>query len=190
MRANDMIHQETTQNKQEQESQSQVYFMAYELTNMSPTKLHHIYEQEGFWHYRPPVSFELMSIEFSKSTEHKIKHPLLKKFTDMFYQLQLLGNIVQIVRFVKVLIAQFSKSVFKPTAQEQSIREFFTRLPKDMSFNELQKSIECFQNVWAYAKDRLSNYSKLDDIKRRYTYQITNNIPFSSYGVNFARCGS
>lgn len=119
-------------NRAEQESQSQVYFMAYELVNIDPTRNYFMYEDEAFWKYRPHISFELMSIELNKSKENQETHKILKTFADKFYQLQLLANLPQMVNLVNLLISQLNKSVYKPVAQEMTIEEFIQQFPEGL----------------------------------------------------------
>lgn len=123
MDANQIIRDENAK-KSEQESQSQVYFMAYELVNIDPAKMHYLYEDESFWKYRPMISFELMVVELNKSKEDQATYRILKKFADNFYRLQFLANLAPMIQLVKSLITQLSKTVRKSFSQKHTIKEF------------------------------------------------------------------
>lgn len=126
IQANEMIRAENAK-KSEQESQSQVYFMAYELVNMDASKMHFLYEDEAFWKYRPMISFELMLVELNKSKEDQETFRILKKFADNFYRLQLLVNLAPIVKLVKSLIEKLSKNIGKSIANENTIQSLIKK---------------------------------------------------------------
>jgi hypothetical protein len=107
----------------EQESQSQVYFMAYELIKQEAEKSQLLYENELFWKYRPSITFELMSIELKKYPNECKAHKILKKFSELFVPLQLLVNLPPMIKLVKMLMENFNKSIFKLNAQDKSIGE-------------------------------------------------------------------
>lgn len=144
-------------------NQSQVYFMAYELIKQDPNKKHYLYENELFWKYRPVVSFELMRIELNKSSDACVQNKILKKFADTHFSLQLLSNLSDMVRLVKLLMNSLNKCIFKMNARQTSIEEFvesFDQFPTGYSKTQVYASIDCFQRVWSHIKGELFTYSK------------------------------
>ena len=77
--ANDIIKEKDVR---EDENQSKIYFMAYELLNKNAEKDPFIYEKEQFWKFRPSITFDMMRIEFTNSGFIN-QFPILKKFSDL-----------------------------------------------------------------------------------------------------------
>lgn len=122
--ANMVIKEQMMKASCDEENQSKIYFMAYELLNPDESKSFLLYENEQFWKYRPNVSFDLMAVEFSKLNVNKLKHGTLSKFLEINHQLQLMINLSPIVCLVKLFISVLNKSIFKNKARNMSIGEF------------------------------------------------------------------
>jgi exopolysaccharide biosynthesis predicted pyruvyltransferase EpsI len=157
--ANNLIQLDSEQSKDE--NQSQVYFMAYELIKPDADRAKYMYENEQFWKYRPVVTFELMKIELSKLTEQEQnRFKILRKFSAMFFQLELLANLAPMTKLVNVLMARLNKTIFKQTARDTAVGKFIDSLPglSAEERHELLHSIACFQRVWSHVKDRLNTH--------------------------------
>jgi hypothetical protein len=115
------------------ENQTKIYFMAYELLNPDPAKAMQLYENVKFWKFRPIVTFDLMSIELKKETK-SYEFSLLKKFTDSLYQLQMLPNLVEIIKLVKFLSSVLNKNLYKSEAKKKSLNNILSdiELPRGM----------------------------------------------------------
>ena len=146
-------------NSREDENQSKIYFMAYELLNEDPLKKGFFYESEEFWRYRPIVTFDLMSVELNLTT-NKEKFKVLKEFSKSIYKLQLLENYPDIIRLVKMLQTLLNKTIFKNSARNKSINDFINtnNLPKDWSKSQVESSVKCIQKVWHYSKQHLNDH--------------------------------
>ncbi len=127
------------------ENQTKIYFMAYELLNPEPSKAMLLYENVKFWKFRPIVTFDLMSIELKKETK-SYEFALLKKFTDLLYQLQMLPNLVEIIKLVKLLWTMFNKSIFKSEAKKKSLNNILSdiELPRGLSLLQLLVNLFLF----------------------------------------------
>lgn len=149
---------EKNSNKDE-ENQAKIYFMAYELLNANPAKALQLYENEKFWKFRPLITFDLMSVELSKSTR-PFEYMFLKKFNSMLYNLQLLSNLSDILGLVLVLTDMLNKSIFKSEAKKKTIRQFVesNQLTRDWPVSRVKKCVEAIQHVWAYAKLTLNDH--------------------------------
>jgi hypothetical protein len=156
---NDANHEIRKLNTKEDENQSKIYFMAYELLNEDPAKKDFLYENEQFWRYRPIVTFDLMSIEINLFT-NKEQFKVLKEFSKSILKLHLLENYSEIIRLVKMLQNLLNKAIFKHSARNKSIKDFMqtSHLPKDWTRQQVESSVKCLQNVWHYSKQHLNDH--------------------------------
>ena len=119
-KANQIIKDQNT--SKEGENQTKIYFLAYELLNPDKNKENLLYESEKFWKFRPIVTFDSMAIELIKETK-TYEFTLLKTFSSMLYQLQLLPNLSEIIKLVKFLVRLFNKAIFKTDAKKKAIKD-------------------------------------------------------------------
>jgi hypothetical protein len=118
------------------ENQTRIYFMAYELLTQDSNKVGLLYENPKFWKFRPVVTFDLMAIELGKESKES-DFKLLKRFTDLLYQLQFLPKLAEIVGLIKLLTSALDKAIFKSEAKKESINSVVNsmELPKGLLIN-------------------------------------------------------
>jgi hypothetical protein len=112
--------------------QSKIYFMAYELLKEPNYKDVYLYEHEKFWKFRALVTFDSMSVDLINTPDLREQFKILKKFNELKSKLKLVFNLPRIVELVNFLKKTLFKSIFKYTAQNKSIGQFFSEinLPK------------------------------------------------------------
>ena len=116
--------------------QSKIYFMAYELLKEPHYKEVFLYEYEKFWKFRALVTFDSMSVDLVNSPELREQFKILKKFNELKSKLKLVFNLPSIAELINFLKKTLFKSIFKYTAQNKTIGQFFSEitLPKGTFF--------------------------------------------------------
>ena len=66
---------------------AELYFMAYELTELKNPNENCIYEKREFWKFKPTISFNTIAVELINSTE-QAEFLLFKKFINLKDQLE------------------------------------------------------------------------------------------------------
>ena len=158
------INQEFTK---EENSQSTLYFMAYELISIDPSKGIHLYQNESFWKYRPKVSFDLISKQFISNEQNKRNYPILSKFIEINSQMELLVNLSHIMQMVNLFKIEYNKKIYKYEARTKSIEEFILtkNLPKDWSLEKIKLCVDAYQNTWVFLQPIIGEYGNFFELK-------------------------
>ena len=151
---------------------AELYFMAYELTEMKNSNDACIYENKEFWKFKPTISFNTIAVEIMNSTE-QTEFILLKKFINLKEKLELVYYLPEIIKLVNKLQKYLSKTIFREYSSTKTLRScldayLFQQRDSASSLSEAQLNqklktefeshINMLQTVWSKCKHDLNGF--------------------------------
>jgi hypothetical protein len=168
-------------NSKENENQSKIYFMAYELLAEDRERSYCLYQNEIFWKYRPIVTFDSMKIELlNENNVPKQHYKILKQFSEKIEQLQLISSLPDLIKLVKMLQKLFNKSIYRQNAQVKSINEIIesVQLPRDWTHDQVEQCVNSFQHVWSNCKHILIKKINLSSVLSELKFNMDTKLVF------------
>jgi hypothetical protein len=187
---------------------AELYFMAYELTDLKNPNEDCIYENNEFWKFKPTVSFNTIAVELINSTE-PTSYILLKKFINLKEKLECVFYLPDIIKLFNQLQKYLSKTIFKEYASQNTLRaclesNLFQQQETTSSLSiaqlnsklkiEFEAHVEKLQLVWSRSKRELKAYLAREMPNSRLTismdhvFSLDSNLSYflpSIYGDGF-----
>ncbi|RMZ93472.1 E3 ubiquitin-ligase RNF213-like [Brachionus plicatilis] len=180
--SNRKIREKNQEFSSKENSQSALYFMAYELIPMMTSKENYLYENELFWKYRPSISFDLISKEFAKVQQNKNNYAILSKFIEINFQLELLVNLGLIMQMVNLFKSEHNKNISKSKARAESLGEYLSSIsvPKGWSLEKIKLCVNAYQNTWLFIQPKISEYMLKNFPKQNLSVQFQHSFDMTT----------